>query len=280
MARIVGDAIREHELIAFVALALGLSWGWWYLAPEFIGTGELSRGLAIPGAFGPAVAAGIVIRASGGSLRAWALQLLRWRVSPRWYLIAIGLPIVLVLGGVGGAIFVAGGPIDLALIPQRIPLYVASFLIATLIGGGQEELGWRGFAQPRLQESYSALVTSLIIGVVWAIWHLPLFLLGEPRNQTGLFVLYAVLVIGFSILLAWQYNSTGGSVLLAMLLHGGINASGNLVPAPMEAVSQWPMAIDVGMAAGVWVAAIIVIVWSNAEALSRYGTPEPASLQS
>lgn len=276
----VQNWVQDHQVPVFVALAIALSWGWWLLVPGLVGASELTQGLAIPGAFGPAIAAGIVILISDGDLRAWALQVLRWRVSPRWYFIAIGLPIALVLGGVGGAIFVAGGPIDFGLIPQRLPLFVASFLLATLIGGGQEELGWRGFALSRLQQSYSALTASLVIGVVWATWHLPLFLLGAPRNQTGLFALYAVLVVGFSILLTWQYNSTGGSVLLAMLLHGGINASGNLLPAPMGAASQWPIAIDVGMVAGVWVAAIVVVLWCNAGSLSRYGTPAPASFSS
>ena len=274
------NAMQEHPVTAYVALALAISWGWWLLVAEFVASGGLTQGVAIPGAFGPAIAAAIVIWASGGSLRSWASQVLRWRIAPRWYLIALGLPIVLALVGVGGAIFLAGGPIDIGLLPERLPLFVASFLMATIIGGGQEELGWRGFAQLRLQESYSAFVASLAVGVVWAIWHLPLFLLGAPRNRTGLFVLYAALVVGFSILLTWQYNSTGGSVLLAMLMHGAINASGNLLPVPMGAVNRWPLVIDVGLVAAVWVAAVVVIVWSTPEGLSRAGIPEPARVRS
>lgn len=276
----IQEAIQQYEVTAFVVLTFVISWGWWVLVLGLVGAGELSRGLLIPGAFGPAIAAGIVVWLSGGSLRVWASRVLRWRVSPRWYLVAIGLPIGIVLMGVGSALLVAGGPVDFSVVPQRLALFAATLLIATLIGGGQEEFGWRGFALPRLQESYSALTASLIIGVVWAVWHLPLFIFGAPRNQTGSFLLYAVLVIGFSILLTWQYNSTGGSVLLAMLLHGGINASGNLLPAPMAAASQWPLTIDSGIVAGVWVAAVLILMWSNAETLSNYGTPPPASLKS
>jgi membrane protease YdiL (CAAX protease family) len=231
-------AIHRHEVIAFVVLTLTFSWGWWILVPQLVGADGLSRGLVIPGAFGPVIAAGIVVRLSGGSLRAWASQALRWRVPPRWYLAAIGIPIGIILVGVGGALLVAGGPVEFSVVPQRLTLFVATFLVATLIGGGQEEFGWRGFALPRLQDSYSALTASLAIGVVWAVWHLPVFMLGAPRNQSGNFLLYTVLVIGLSILLTWQYNSTGGSVLLAMFLHGGINASGTLLPAPMAAVSE------------------------------------------
>jgi membrane protease YdiL (CAAX protease family) len=92
--------------------------------------------------------------------------------------------------------------------------------------------------------------------------------------------LYAVLVIGLSVLLTWQYNSTGGSVLLAMLLHGGINASGTLLPAPIMVANQWPFAIDIGISAGIVVTAVLVLIWSNADTLSEYGTPQPASLES
>lgn len=276
----VRSAVQRHQVTAFVSLTLAISWSWWILVPPLMGTGQLSRGLVIPGAFGPVIAAGIVVWLSGGSLRAWAAQVLRWRVSPRWYLVAIGLPVAVVLLGGGAALLVAGGPVDFTVLPQRIGLFVATLLLATLMGGGQEEFGWRGFALPRLQQSYSALTASLAIGIVWAVWHLPLFFMGAPRNQTGSFLLYAVLVIGLSILLTWQYNSTGGSVLLAMLLHGGINASGTLLPAPMRAANQWPLAIDIGITAGIVAAAVFILIWNNADTLSEDGTPQPASLGS
>lgn len=210
-----------------------------------------------------------MIRINGKSVRAWIVRGFRWRVGLQWYVIAIGLPALAVLGGVGGGLALAGGPIELSVISDRVPLFVVSLVTATLIGGGQEEFGWRGFALQPLQETYGGLVASLLIGIVWATWHLPLFLMGAPRNQTGSFALYAVLVVGLSILLTWYYNSTGRSILLAMLFHGAINASGTLLPAPIETVTQWPTVIDIGMVAGVWVAAIVVVLGTDISTVSR-----------
>jgi membrane protease YdiL (CAAX protease family) len=274
------DLVCRHQTATFVVLTLALSWGWWMLGTALLGTDELSRGLVIPGAFGPPVAAGLVTWMAGDSVRTWGRQALDWRVHPRWYLVAVGLPSVVVLAGVGGALALAGGPIDLSVLPQRLPLFALSFVIATLIGGGQEELGWRGFALPRLQERYGALTASLIVGVAWAVWHVPLFALDAPRNQTGNFLLYTVLVLGLSVLLTWQYNSTGGSVLLAMLLHGGINASGNFLPMPIAAAADWPLVTDAGMIVGVWAAALAVLVWSQPTTLSRHGLPDPPAAES
>jgi membrane protease YdiL (CAAX protease family) len=271
------EPIQTHQIASFIVVTLGISWGWWSFAPMLVGGGELTRGLVIPGAFGPPIAAGVVTWASGGSVRAWVRQGLNWRVRPQRYLLALLLPIAAVLVGVGGALAVAGGPVDLSVLPQRLPLFVLSFVIAALIGGGQEEFGWRGFVLPRLQERYSALTASLLIGVLWAVWHFPLFLQGAPRNQTGSFLLYTILVIGLSILLTWQYNATGGSILLAMLLHGGFNASGNVVPAPISAIADWSLTMDIGMIVGVWTAALTVLILTNATTLSRRELPDLSS---
>lgn len=256
-------------MAAFITLALAVSWSWWTIAYTVIGDGELSNLLILPGGFGPAIAAGVVTRASGRSVRAWASQVVRWRVFPRWYLLAIGLPIAITVSGISGALVLVGGPLDPTLVRRRLPLFVASLLLAALVGGGQEELGWRGFALPRLQVSHSALTSSVVIGVVWATWHLPLFLMGTPRNQTGNVPLYAGLVIAFSVLLTWCYNSTGGSVLLAMLFHGAMNASGSLAPVPLSAISRVAAPIDVGVTLVVSVVALAVVAWKGPSKLSH-----------
>lgn len=270
-----GGYLRRNPTASFFVLTCALSWGWWTVAAFGLSDGTLGRALAIPGAFGPPIAAAVMTWASGDSLRGWATQVVDWRVAPRWYLVAVGLPAAFVLVGVGGTLAAAGGPLDLSVVPGRLAFFAVSFVVAFFVGGGQEELGWRGFALPRLQETYSAVSASLVIGAVWALWHLPLFLLDAPRNQTGDFLLYAALVVGFSVLLTWCYNSTGGSVLLAMCLHAGVNASGNLLPAPTSAIDKWPLAIDAGMIVGVWLAVLAVVGWTSLGSLSRYGVPDP-----
>lgn len=264
---------RSNPTAVFFVLTFALTWGWWavaYLAPA---SGELSDALALPGAFGPLVAGAIVTFAVGDNLRAWATQVLDWRISPRWYLVAIGLPLLITVGGVGTVLLVAGAAIDPSLLAQRLPIFPVVLLVMLLLGGGQEELGWRGFALPRLQADYSALVASLLVGGAWALWHLPLFFMGAPRNQTGNFLLYALLIIGFSVVLTWCYNSTG-SVLLAMILHASMNSSGALLPIQSGVANQWAMVIDGASVIAMWLVAVAVIVWGSADALSRDGIPE------
>lgn len=264
-----------YQVIAFFVLSLGLSWGWWliiYWLPE----SSLTMASITPGAFGPIIAAALITRASGGNLRRWARQLIDWRVRPAWYLGVVILPATLVLVGKGGSLFLAGAPIQIAPISERIPQYVPLLLLAMLIGGGQEEPGWRGFALPRLQLKYNASVASLLIGGVWAIWHLPLFLVGVPLNASGNFLLYSVMVIGFSFLLAWWYNSTGGSVLLAMALHGSLNAANLFIPASSTVLEQYPLVRDAGFVVAVWATVALVVLWGGLEALSRQGVPQPS----
>jgi uncharacterized protein len=106
-------------------------------------------------------------------------------------------------------------------------LWVAVINKALLGPGLIEEIGWRGFALPCLQRRYSALASSLIIGVVWALWHVPNFI--DERPFPWLFlVLYIVQVSCYSIIFTWVYNTTGGSLLAVMLLHGAINSEHNL----------------------------------------------------
>jgi len=108
------------------------------------------------------------------------------------------------------------------------PMYPVQFLFVLVLGGGQEELGWRGVALPRLQAACGGTVASLVIGVVWAVWHLPLFAIPASSQYGQAFLPYAVAVLASSVVLTWLFNATGGSVLLAMVFHASVNASSSL----------------------------------------------------
>jgi uncharacterized protein len=129
-----------------------------------------------------------------------------WRVSPRYYLYALGLPIVL-LAIVNVELALLGESLDLAALPGRLPGYAATLVFVAFLGGGFEEPGWRGFALPRLQRRHSPLVATLLLGLLWGLWHTPLY------GPLG-FVLPLVLAFYYT----WLYNRTG-SVLLCILLH-------------------------------------------------------------
>ncbi|MDZ7849783.1 MAG: CPBP family intramembrane glutamic endopeptidase [Halodesulfurarchaeum sp.] len=190
------------------------------------------------GGFGPPVAAAIVVWASGGSLRKWIGQMFKWRIGAKWWLIALGLPFLILAAG--SLIYVlAGGPIDLS---SFEPFWVYLFVLAwgTVWGGGQEDLGWRGFMLPTLQEKYSALTSSVLVGAAWAGWHLPLFLNattthgGWPLSQQ---LLWVVSIMAGSILWTWMYNSTDGSVLAVAVFHAGINSMGLYHPADYNVIA-------------------------------------------
>jgi membrane protease YdiL (CAAX protease family) len=105
-------------------------------------------------------------------------------------------------------------------------------IMLTIFAGMGEEFGWRGFAMPRLQARHNALVSSLIIGGLWALWHIPLyFVQGTSQYDWRMaggwiptFLGYTVFVIAWSIQLTWVFNNTKGSVLLAAVVHGAGNA--------------------------------------------------------
>jgi len=148
-------------------------------------------GLDIAAGLGPLVAALVVTgyEAGGAGRRALLGQLLRWRAPGRWYVSAI-------LG---------------------LPVY---FVYILLVGGGvDEELGWRGYALPRLQERYGATIASLILGVAWAGWHIPAWFAPGSGQDAISFPVFVVSTIAAAILLTYLYNSSGGSLPVAILAH-------------------------------------------------------------
>jgi len=230
--------IDQHRLASFVAIAYSFTWtiqgALAYSGLEASWTHSILIGF---GGFGPPIGAAVVVWATGGSLRTWVGQLFKWRIGAKSWVFALGLPVVILSLGV--TLFVAaGGPIDLGELASPF-IYLFAMVWGTVWGGGQEDLGWRGFMLPILQDSYSALVSSVIVGVTWAAWHLPLFLNattthgGWPLSQQ---LLWMGSILAGSVLWTWMYNSTGGSVLAVAVFHAGINAMGIFHPADQEAL--------------------------------------------
>ena len=259
----VGAFVADRKGVTFFALTLTLSWAVW--VPGVVGLvdfGSLVLGAIVVGGFGPLVAAAIVTWLVGDSLHAWTGQVLRWRVRPRWYLVGLGVPLVLIVATSG--VYVALGnpnPIEQSVAVQQVPTYVLPLIYALnmvfvfLLGGGQEELGWRGFALPRLLGRVDAVTASLVIGAVWAVWHLPLFVM-EGSSQSGRpFVPYAITLLALSILFTWLYRATGRSVLLAMLLHASYNSAPVLLP-----IQSLPATLDWVYAAVMWAFALSLVV--------------------
>jgi membrane protease YdiL (CAAX protease family) len=236
--------VRRHPIVAFFGLAYASSWLAWL--PAVVGyRGALDLPLALIAQFGPALAGLFVTWAAGPSARDWARGLLRWRAAPRWYAVALGLPLLLI--GVESALFgLLGYPLDLSMLPGPLAAYLPTLLVLTLLAGLGEEPGWRGVALPRLQGRFAPAAATLALGGLWALWHLPLawvdprfahgFVDAAPQALLALLTLLGITLYAFFY--TWVYNATR-SVLLCMLLHGGFNAAaGTLFPAPFELLQR------------------------------------------
>ena len=108
-----------------------------------------------------------------------------------------------------------------------LPAFIAAFFI---LGAVQEEFGWRGYALERLQKQWNPFVSSLVLGGIWAIWHLPLFFIEGTGQSKTPFLLFFIGTFSISIIYTWLYNGTGRSLLIVLLFHAMHNTSYNLFP--------------------------------------------------
>ncbi len=252
--------IAEHQLLSFLILAFGISWGIWIPVIAFLAEDGNWHPLLYVGVFGLLGAAMIVVSVSGGGagLRAWLKRSFRVRINPAWYPLSwIILPVA--VGGLHFLIYrLAGGRSDFAGADHWLK-FVISVPVAALIAGGNEEPGWRGFALPRMVGRLSPVAASLLLGLVWSAWHLPLFRLsgwGGPEKHLALFTFS---VVGLSIIMTWIYYKSRLSVIPAMLFHQATNNVSELFPMPtdlIEGVDDW----QIIRGAVYWAFAIILII--------------------
>lgn len=212
--RITG-VVRRRPLASFFVLAYALSW-WPAIIYAVTGSGPtlLSCGPALA-----AVAVLSVTRGKGG-LYALLRSMLRWRVGLRWWTVAIFGPVVLTVAATAlnlalGAEMPASS--DWSRWTNVLPTALI-ILLVPVIGGAWEEPGWRGYSLPRLLERRSALTASLALGVIWAFWHLPIFLTGKQHWSDLLLIPAATVVF------TWLFKNVQYSVLLAMVFHAMNNA--------------------------------------------------------
>ncbi len=210
--------IKRHSFIFFILLAVLISWLPWYST----GSGFI--------VFGPSVAGIITIALTTGQegMRDLTQRALRWRVGLRWWAAALFATGFILLVSIAVNTFLLGGEMPtFAFLRQEWQLIPVVFLMTILGGPLGEEFGWRGFALPTLQKRWGAATASIIIGIVWALWHLPLFFQPDSIHaQIGLPLLPVYLLgeIVLATIMTWVYNNTSGSVLVGgIILHNADN---------------------------------------------------------
>lgn len=229
---------KRHQITTFFIIAYAITWGIGIIAilfPEqftrIVGELNYFNPVAIIAIAAPTISATILAWTWEGKpgLKALYARIIQWRFGIQWYaFILIGIPFLGWLSTlVAGAtpVFVITSPL----------MAVSVFLNLLYTGPLGEELGWRGYALPRLLKQFNPLVASLVLGFFWGVWHLPSFLISSTV-QSGLslpmFLLFGLCI---SIVMTWIFHHTGGSVLAAVLFHYTINISFSIIGAPMLA---------------------------------------------
>jgi membrane protease YdiL (CAAX protease family) len=227
--------MRKYPIAWFYLLAFGISW------LGMISIVLASRGIApfdspyfqfmsIFFDIGPALAAVIVSQVAHGKTGVQDLNkgLLRWRVGLVWYIVAVLGPAVLLIAS-QLITKLLGLPVTITTPPIVLSPYVIFGVAISFLANTCEEIGWRGFALPHLQKRYNALLATLIVGMLWGLWHLPLvFLVGNPMSESPF--LWFIIIVANAFIYTWVYNSTKGSILLVALFHGSLNIFGAFIP--------------------------------------------------
>jgi CAAX protease family protein len=272
---------RAFPLKYFV-LAFAFTWVLW--VPAALEARGMISPLPVPatflGAFGPLVAAVVVTVQEGGraGLRSLFGRVVRWRVAPIWYGVAILGPLVIALVAITLHVALGGQPPSLGLLIGALPTLVFVFIYMMITVALGEEVGWRGYALPALQARYGALLASVILGLMWTLWHLPVFFNPDTHYSNLPFLLFLAYIVPFAVLITWVFNSTGGSVLMAMFFYAVMNASGGLwktipeysvEPASLAAAVTVNVHTNFMPAIVLWIAAIVVVLVYGARNLSR-----------
>jgi CAAX protease family protein len=251
--------------LAFFAITFAASWSLFFAAGALwergaVGTSAwaaIGTVVYLVGVFAPALVALALTRIAEGreGVRQLLGRIVTWPSSPWWYVFAIVFLAANKLAAAGACRVLTGSwP---AFGYAALPIMLAATLVSTPTQAG-EELGWRGYALPRLAKRLGLGPASLVIGVIWAAWHLPFFVIASDKTGQS-FPVYALAVTATSVALAWVYWQTGGSLLLTMLMHAAVNNTKDIVPSATAAAGS-PWTLDATAVA--WLTTAFLWMWA------------------
>jgi membrane protease YdiL (CAAX protease family) len=266
--------MNENPLVSFFSMAYVFSWiilipyilSQWNIIPN---SNFFSIFFVLNPFIGPTLSAYIMSRITEGK-DGWLnikKRFRRFNVGWHWYaFILLGIPLVMMFG----ISILPGALTSFQGVPAGFPIKYLIYFVIIFFGGGPlgEEIGWRGFALPRLQAQYGALKATLLLGVLWTFWHLPHFLTTAQRGGPGssLSILYInlpiflLLVMAIAIIMTWVFNHTKGSIFIAVLLHASINTFSLIV-----ALFSAPIVTntDLSVAIGLGILAIAILIFTR-----------------
>ncbi len=251
-----GD-LPSSALLPFLLITFGIAWSLFAifaLFPDWVTQrfGPLSgrHPLFILAVYAPAMAAfGLVLAHAGlAGLSRFLTRLANWRARPFWWaFLLFGIPLI----------FIIGSALKGNLAAYEFPFKTVAEALAAmgfmLVLGPIEEFGWRGVALPLLQRRLAPFWASLVLGLIWGLWHMPAFLMSGTPQSAWDFTPFVIGAVAISVILTPLFNASGGSILLAMLFHFQLNN-------PL-----WPDAQPHDSA--VFAAAAVVVTWMNRKAM-------------
>ena len=251
----------------FFVFAFLITWTVWL--PRALGA-EWAKELGRAWTYGPAMAAVVAALIIGRrpGLRELGTRIVRWRIGIGWYAVIILGPMVMALFESGINLVLIGGSWG-----ERLPTVFTDplgtsfllLLVLTLTDGLGEEVGWRGFALPRMLAKDNAMMASVVLGLLWAAWHLPLFWTdGSALADSSVWVLFARLPAA-AVIYTWLFRHTRGSVLAVALFHGALNLFA-FAPSP-SGESMVPALTSLGVN---WFIALTLITLAGWKGLDRW----------
>jgi uncharacterized protein len=258
---------RAARLTGFVVLTFVLTWSAWLASARWGARTPRLFGIGGPifllGVFAPAlVAIGLTaVRDGREGVRQLLSRIARWQVKTRFYLFAVSyLAVIKLTAAVLHRAVLGAWPV---FGDTPLPLMLGAILVSTWVQAG-EEVGWRGYALPLLTASFGLGGASVVLGIIWAVWHLPLFFIPGTGSDGQSFPIYLLHVTALSVAMGWLYWKTNGSLLLVMLMHASVNNTTGIVPAAVAGASN-PLSFA-GSSIAVYT---IVLSWLLAAALMK-----------
>ena len=256
------------NLLGFFLFTFALTWVAWMTSaalagPANVGFFGVHGPVFLLGVFAPALVALALTAHSDGRRGVAALlaRIGRWQVGTRWYVFAVAYMAVMQLAA--ALIHRAATSVWPRFGDTPVVLMLGAILISTWVQAG-EEIGWRGYALPRLAKHLGLGTASVVLGAIWAVWHLPLFFLPNTGSDGQSFPLYLLYVTAISVVMAWLYWKTEGSLLLVMLMHASVNNISILAPAATPAAANpfaWSGSFVAWVTVGLsWVVATLLLL--------------------
>ena len=267
------NTTSTKALVLFTVITFVVSWSIWFSIvtlslPSHEGAGFV---LDLIAKFGPTISAVIVTGLLGGrnELKKLLGTLIRLRVKAKCYLIAVAAPFALMFVAIvlNQIIFGIKGP-EPQMFAALLNLPVVYGFVLLVNGPLQEELGWRGYALPQLQKRYNNLKSSLALGTIWGLWHIPLFFMEGtaqkdliyPQNLIVAIIAFMVYTVAISFVNTWIFNKTGRSVFIVILFHAAANSALGVPSVLLELPVSSEFFLIFGVLIGLWALAVIPIL--------------------